>query len=326
MQGWFKLHRELFDSDIWHDANTFRLFVYLIAQASHQDGIKTKGRTLKRGQYIRSYRKLADDLAYKEGRGFKTLSLSTIKKCVNKLVDAERVNVEETELGTLFTIVNYAKYQDSEDPKKESANAGKQELRTNSERTTNELRTNSEQEQELKNLRTKESISTTSTTAAPAPQVDGFAKALQTFEANICRLGPIQMESLGKWFDDFDESYEIIEEAIKIAADSNKKTFRFVEYLLKEWASNKLQTIDQVRTYERNKFNNAPAKQGNNNQPRPSYRNKPMREEILPEWFGKPEVEPARETVPASNDHLEAEKQRVLERLAARRAAGREGD
>lgn len=326
MQGWFKLHRELFDSDIWHDANTFRLFVYLIAQASHQDGIKTKGRTLKRGQYIRSYRKLADDLAYKEGRGFKTLSLSTIKKCVNKLVDAERVNVEETELGTLFTIVNYAKYQDSEDSKKESANAEKQELRTNSERTTNELRTNSEQEQELKNLRTKESISTTSTTAAPAPQVDGFAKALQTFEANICRLGPIQMESLGKWFDDFDESYEIIEEAIKIAADSNKKTFRFVEYLLKEWASNKLQTIDQVRTYERNKFNNAPAKQGNNNQPRPSYRNKPMREEILPEWFGKPEEEPARETVPASNDHLEAEKQKVLARLAARREKGNGGN
>lgn len=326
MQGWFKLHRELFDSDIWHDANTFRLFVYLIAQASHQDGIKTKGRTLKRGQYIRSYRKLADDLAYKEGRGFKTLSLSTIKKCVNKLVDAERVNVEETELGTLFTILNYAKYQDSEDPKKESTNAEKQEVRTNSERTTNELRTNSEQEQELKNLRTKESISTTSTTAAPAPQVDGFAKALQTFEANICRLGPIQMESLGKWFDDFDESYEIIEEAIKIAADSNKKTFRFVEYLLKEWANNKLQTIDQVRTYERNKFNNASAKQGNNNQPRPSYRNKPMREELLPEWFGKPEDEPARETVPASNENLEAEKQKMLERLAARRAAGRERD
>lgn len=326
MQGWFKLHRELFDSDIWHDANTFRLFVYLIAQASHQDGIKIKGRTLKRGQYIRSYRKLADDLAYKEGRGFKMLSLSTIKKCVNKLVDAERVNVEETELGTLFTIVNYAKYQDSEDTKKESANAPIQEVRTNSELTTNEVRTNSEQEQELKNLRTKESISTTSTTAASAPQVDGFAKALQTFEANICRLGPIQMESLGKWFDDFDESYEIMEEAIKIAADSNKKTFRFVEYLLKEWANNKLQTIDQVRTYERNKFNNAPAKQGNNNQPRPSYRNKPMREELLPEWFGKPEEEPARETVPPSSDHLEAEKQKLLDKLAARRGAGHEGD
>lgn len=327
MQGWFKLHRELFDSDIWHDANTFRLFVYLIAQASHQDGIKTKGRTLKRGQYIRSYRKLADDLAYKEGRGYKTLSLSTIKKCVNKLIEAERVNVEETELGTLFTILNYAKYQDSDDSKKESANAEKQEVRTNSERSANEVRTNSEQEQELKNLRTKESITTTSTTAAsPAPPVDGFAKALQTFEANLCKLTPIQMESLGKWFDDFNESYEIIEEAIKIAADRNKKNYGFVQFLLQHWADNKLETIEQVQTHERNKFNEIAAKTKSSYQPRSSYRNKPMREEILPEWFGKPEEEPTRETVPASNENLEAEKQKMLERLAARRAAGRERD
>lgn len=156
MQGWFKIHRELFESDLWHDVSTLRLFLFLLAQASHKDGIKTKGIELQRGQYVRSYRKLADDLSYKEGRGYKKYSLSTIKSCVNKLIDAERVNVKETEAGTLFTILNYAKYQDFEDVEKESPNTQNEEVRTNAELTPNEVRTNSEQEQELKNLRIKE--------------------------------------------------------------------------------------------------------------------------------------------------------------------------
>lgn len=324
MQGWFKLHRELFDSDIWHDANTFRLFVFLIAKASHQDGVKIKGRILKRGQYIRSYRKLADDLSYKEGRGFKTLSLSTIKKCVSKLADDERVNVEETELGTLFTIVNYARYQDSEDPKKESANAPNEEVRTNYELTANEVRTNCEQEQELKNLRTKESFTTTATTVPATQPVNGFAKALQTFEANLCKLSPLQMETLGKWFDDFNESYEIIEEAITIAADRNKKNYGFVEYLFKEWADNKLTTIEQVQSHERNKFNKQPASpNAGSYSPRPNYRSKPVREELLPEWFNRAEDDRVPEMVPPANDNLEAEKQKLLAQLEAKKVARR---
>lgn len=113
MSGWIKLHREIFDSDIWHDVTTFRLFVYLIGKASHQDGINHKGLVLNKGQFVRSYRKLADDLTFKEGRGYKKYSLSTIKNSIKKLVDDERIAVDETKLGTLFTIINYEKYQET---------------------------------------------------------------------------------------------------------------------------------------------------------------------------------------------------------------------
>src|SRR5690606_11961030 len=106
---------QIMDSDLWSDVTTFRLFMFLLMMAAHQDGVKVHGHELKRGQYIRSYRNLAKDLAYKEGRGTKSYSLSTIKKSINKLIEAERVNVKETELGTLFTILNYAKYQGFED-------------------------------------------------------------------------------------------------------------------------------------------------------------------------------------------------------------------
>lgn len=323
MQGWVKMHRRIVEHDIWNDVTTFRLFSLLIFKASHKDGVKVRGIEINRGQYLRSYSKLAEDLEYKEGRGYKKVAKSTVLRSVRKLVEEGMVSVRETEHGTLFTVCKYQEYQGF-DGDSETLNETDSEPLT--ERTQNEPRTNAQQEQELKNLRTKESISTTSTTAAPAPQVDGFAKALQTFEANLCRLTPIQMESLGKWFDDFNESYEIIEEAIKIAADRNKKNYGFVQFLLKEWADNKLETIEQVQTHERNKFNEIAAKAKSPYQPRPSYRNKPMREELLPEWFGKPEEEPASETVPPSSDHLEAEKQKLLDKLAARRGAGHEGD
>lgn len=297
MSGWIKLHREIFDSDIWHDVTTFRLFIYLIGKASHQDGIMHKGMILNRGQYVRSYRKLADDLSYKEGRGSKKHSLSTIKKCVSKLVEAKRVNVEETKEGTLFTIVNYAKYQDLGDTKKETMNTIKDEVRTNGELTGNEVRTNGEQEQELKNLRIKEFDSTTTTT----PE-ESISEIIQTFESSLCRLSPMQIKSLCEWFDELNGNKEIILEAIKIADDRNKRSFGFVEYLLKEWSNNNLTNIEQIQTHERNKFQKPIRNFGSGK--------KPIRSEIVPSWLQEQQQE--EEPNQSSIVDLEAERARLL--------------
>lgn len=144
-QGWVKLHRKLLDSELWNDVTTYRLFTYLILSASHQDGTKINGVAVNRGQWIRSYRKLAEDLSYKEGRGLKQYSIHTIKKCVDKLVKSQRVSILETEVGTLFTIVNYAFYQGFEDVNSETVNG-----------SGNELGTKWEQKQELKNAKKKD--------------------------------------------------------------------------------------------------------------------------------------------------------------------------
>lgn len=306
MQGWFKLHRELFESDLWNDVSTFRLFVFLISQASHKDGIKTKGIELKRGQYIRSYRKLAEDLSYKEGRGYKKYSLSTIKSSINKLVSAERVNVKETEAGTLFTILNYSKYQDLEDVEKESPNTENEEVRTKSELTPNEVRTNPEQEQELKNLRIKELNNTTTTTTAPEVE-NGFGNLIRTFEENLCMLSPIQIESLGHWFDDFNQNLEVFTSAIKIAADRNRKNFGFVEFLLKEWSQHKLTTAEQIDSHERNKFDKQ------RQQPR-SYGRQNAKVERVPEWFNKDKQEPV-EQEKIADEELEAKRRELTRKL-----------
>ncbi|MEH7342725.1 DnaD domain protein [Bacillus sp. JJ1532] len=305
MQGWFKLHRELFETDLWHDVSTFRLFLYLISQASHRDGVKTKGIELKRGQYIRSYRKLADDLSYKEGRGYKKYSLSTIKSCVNKLIESERVNVQETEVGTLFTIVNYAKYQDLESDSEETPNTQNEEVRTNAELTPNEVRTNSEQEQELKNLRIKELKDTTTTTAPENP--------VQLFEKLLCRLSPNQSHSLFQWVDDFEGKTEIVNEAITIADNKNKRYYGFVEYLLKEWANNKLTTIDRVRAFEQEKFNKLKVK--------PYQRKGVIRTEKLPDWFEEQD-DKVQETSKLPVDDISRKKAELAEMLKKLKAGG----
>jgi len=50
-------------------------------------------------------------LEYIENRKIKKYSTSVIKRKIDSLVKEERLKIEDTELGTLFTVVNYDEYQ-----------------------------------------------------------------------------------------------------------------------------------------------------------------------------------------------------------------------
>lgn len=150
---WFKINRNIFDSDIWNDVTTFRLFILLIGKATHQDGVKVSGLELKQGQYLRSYRKLAEDLEYKEGRGTKSYSVGTISKCVDRLVKSQRVSKEETEYGTLFTVLNYAIYQGFSEIQNGTVNGTGNEEETNGKRTGNNNKNYSTKELKNKDIK-----------------------------------------------------------------------------------------------------------------------------------------------------------------------------
>src|SRR6056297_3014274 len=144
VDSFFKLDRKIFDSDIWTQPVELRLFVYLIGQArfKHEPNTKykNKGVVIKRGQYLRSYRKLQDDLEYIENNALKTYSLSRIKTAIDRLKKQDRIKTKNTQLGTLFTICNYAEYQRNYKEKNKGQNAEK----TVSERSENGVRTESE--------------------------------------------------------------------------------------------------------------------------------------------------------------------------------------
>ena len=154
VDSFFKLDRKIFDSDIWTQPVELRLFVYLIGQArfKHEPNTKykNKGVVIKRGQYLRSYRKLQDDLEYIENNALKTYSLSRIKTAIDRLKKQDRIKTKNTQLGTLFTICNYAEYQRNYKEKNKGQNAEK----TVSERSENGVRTESERsENNTKNVK-----------------------------------------------------------------------------------------------------------------------------------------------------------------------------
>lgn len=145
LEGWIKLHRKITEHEIWADVTTFRLFMLLLLKSTHQD-YDYRGMKLKPGQFIRSYSKLAEDLSYREGRGYKQVSKNTISKAIKKLITNGMVSVQETEVGTMFTVLNYQYYQGFAEFEK----ANGERL---TERTENEVRTNGELEQEHNNKR-----------------------------------------------------------------------------------------------------------------------------------------------------------------------------
>lgn len=106
MCGWVKLNQDVSEIDLWKEIVPFRLYLLLLTRATREDGRMVSGVPLKRVQYIRAYSKLVEDLGYREGRGEKQYSKSTIKRSVDKLVKKRLIAVEETNVGTLFTILN----------------------------------------------------------------------------------------------------------------------------------------------------------------------------------------------------------------------------
>lgn len=261
MGGAFQTSREIFNNPIWQDVIKFRLFFYIVGNAVFsEEGVKQGNILIKRGQYLRSYRNLAADLEYLENRSLKRYSISVIKKKIDQLVMEKRLKVEETELGTLFTVVNYAVYQSFDHYKthnREQSENGARTVREQSENNNN-------------NVKKVKKDNNTSTTTTGNP--------IQLFEKMLCRLSARQMEDLYQWADDFNGQEEIINEAIRIADNKNKRYFGFVEYLLKEWSNNKLSSLDRVRAYEQEKFNKYQ---------KPRLGKTTVRKEEIPDWLKK---------------------------------------
>lgn len=114
-KGFFKIDRNLFDNDIFLHPQKLRLFLFILGNARYKDGEKKIGDiVVKKGQYLRSYRKLQEDLRYLDNNELGTPSLGYIKRAIYQLVDEKRLEITPTRLGTLFTVCNYCEYQDTE--------------------------------------------------------------------------------------------------------------------------------------------------------------------------------------------------------------------
>jgi DnaD/phage-associated family protein len=298
VQGWIKLHRKILDNELWHDVTTFRLFTLLLLRAAHKDGVKIKGIELKRGQYLRSYSKLAEDLESKEGRGYKKASKSTILRSVKKLIDEGMVTVSETKHGTLFTVLKYQEYQGFEDDSETKHGTVNEPL---TERTQNEVGTNPEQEQELKNLRIKE-LKEEVEEAAPEKVIANPFKFYE--QEGFGLLGGYITQKIDHWCQDLSD--ELVLEAMKIAIERGKKFWSYVESILKDWVSKGIKNVEQARA-DQQRFKEEQSKRFN--RPR---QGKAIRTEKLPGWLQEDNNQnPTTPTVQDNTYDFEAEKAKL---------------
>ncbi|WP_255472881.1 phage replisome organizer N-terminal domain-containing protein [Planomicrobium sp. CPCC 101079] len=156
----------------------------------------------------------------------------------------------------------------------------------------------------------KEDLKPKAVVAADSPGM-----AFRFYGDNIALLTPHIADRLSVMIDESSE--ELVHEALKRAVEANARhKLNFADSILLSWKSQLIKTLNDVAAADK-EFERRKKAQPQN------YRNKPIREELLPDWLNAPEPEKAPETVPPSQD-LDAEKQKLLEKLASRKGGNKE--
>jgi len=106
--GYYIKPKVLQESIMTHAAPCSReMFDYFLKEANFTDS-----KSLKRGQLIKSYGQIQQDLSWRFGNTFKTYSLNQIKGAVSFLKKQDIIITEQVVRGILITICNYNMIQD----------------------------------------------------------------------------------------------------------------------------------------------------------------------------------------------------------------------
>lgn len=120
--NYIKINRSMLDWEWYTDINTTRLFIHMILKANWKDG-KFRGATVPRGSFISSFRKLADETSLTERE---------IRTAISHLEETREVTHEGHTKYSVFTVVNYDKYQysDTLEDKQETDNRHSNDILT----------------------------------------------------------------------------------------------------------------------------------------------------------------------------------------------------
>lgn len=101
LNGFVKLHRKLIQWGWYQDNVVKGVFLHLLLTASFRDS-PWQGRTIKAGQVVTSYRRLAEDLGF---------GIRQVRTALEKLRSTGEVTSEATNRYQVITIVNWEEYQ-----------------------------------------------------------------------------------------------------------------------------------------------------------------------------------------------------------------------
>ena len=108
--GYIKLHRKLFDWEWFDDLVVYKLFTGMLLLANWKEG-KFRGEVIPCGSFVSSVRRLAETLKLSKGQ---------VERGLNKLKAGHEVTIEARHKYSIYTIVNYSTYQESQDAPRDS--------------------------------------------------------------------------------------------------------------------------------------------------------------------------------------------------------------
>lgn len=104
MIGYIKLHRQILHWEWYTDINTKTLFLHCLLMANHKDNT-WRGMKIELGTFASSLRKLSVETG---------LTVSQIRTSLSKLESTQDIAQETHTSFTIIKVLNYAKYQGSE--------------------------------------------------------------------------------------------------------------------------------------------------------------------------------------------------------------------
>lgn len=126
-EGWIKLHRSIMDWEWFADAETLKLFLYLLLTANYEEK-RWKDITIQRGQLVISTEELAQRLKSTRQK---------IRTQLKRLETSGTIALQATNKFTLVTICNYDNYQESSEAEQPTDNQQTNQQITS--KTTNTL-------------------------------------------------------------------------------------------------------------------------------------------------------------------------------------------
>ena len=99
---WIKVY--MMDDDvIYKDSKLFHLWMDILLHTNHTDYF-SKGDLIKRGQCILSLNQVSDRIG---------MSKPTVQKCLKKLEECGKIELDIRKKGTIVTVLNWDKYQNN---------------------------------------------------------------------------------------------------------------------------------------------------------------------------------------------------------------------
>ena len=119
MSGFILLSRDLLEIDLWRrNSDLVRLWIYLICKASYGPKEYTYSRgttkiTVRKGEFLRSLRRMCEDCAYVGNNKLVTWSTSRVAAMLKTLEADGRIEIlsNSSALGTHLRVTNYQSYQ-----------------------------------------------------------------------------------------------------------------------------------------------------------------------------------------------------------------------